>query len=431
MIYIIALLVCAGLWYLSENKKFQSSFAEFLQDIKALLEDWAVKRREKWQREHPPIHFLIERTFSGQTLGGFNVLYWLNLSCERVDVAESIREQTWNPVVMNAMAYEFRDKVFLPHFESKSYFWHLDYRAVVARDRLYHLFPTIVAEVATEDDKQIVREVPKTRLKYEIQKLPPCRIYGCEITLLDFATPVPMPEVIERNFRVLSEEQKEAIMLTPQFGIAAEMLAVSLLNFRLNLLRHGSKTHKADDFTIETEKAGRSLKLKWTLGSNAHGFYLWGFRNTNGFSDDQWSETNNGMRIVDTYNDGEVVEVLQEGMAYFYTFYLRPFQPSEKVGKKSPLRFQITIETAAETKVIEEAMKRFEQREQPDEASENLANALKEIGSYVEMDTALDAMQKSFSDQIRNSDMSEEEKRRKIERLQDIVVQIRSKYEPV
>jgi hypothetical protein len=37
--------------------------------------------------------------------------------------------------------------------------------------------------------------------------------------------------------------------------------------------------------------------------------------------------------ILYTYKNGEVVEVLQEGVAYFYTFFLKPFKGQENWGQ--------------------------------------------------------------------------------------------------
>ena len=424
MILLLLFGLAFGFVFLCRNDKFMEEMTKLVEQLLKSYKDWQRLKQEEWRRLHPPKLFLIEHRFRAQTLIGFDVEYWMNLACERVDVEQSIREEVLNPVVTEIIAYEFRDKVFEPHFNDRSYFWHLDPRSVPALG-----VSTMVAEVAKEDGLEVVREVRRERLKAEIILLPPLKCRGCEIKLLDFSIPALPDELIERNYRVLSDEQKEEIMESAEFGVAAEMLAVSLLRERLNLLRGGSQKYTAGTFTLETEKVGRSFKIKWKLATGAYGHFLLGFRNNGGFSKDQWSEDQNGARVIDASSDGEVVEVLQDGVSYFYTFFLKPFQETEHVRRNSPLRFQITIESRAEIEAIEATLKKFEEKQKPELEKENLSKALKEIGSYVEMDHALDALGESFAEGIRKSDRPEEEKQKKIERLEDFVRIVRSKYE--
>lgn len=229
---------------------------------------------------------------------------------------------------------------------------------------------------------------------------------------------------------MLSEEQKEAIMETTEFGMAAEMLAVSLLQYRLKFLKGGLQKYTADSFTIETEKAGRSLKIKWKFKPDASGFYLWGFRDTGGFSNDQWSEDKNGARVIDAYTEGETVEVLQEGVAYFYTFFLKPFKETQYTNRKSPLRFQITIETKAETDAIEAMLEKAEQVKKADRSRENMSQAVKELGLVMEFDEAVDDMEKSLIERIKKKNLPKDEEEEKVEFVRDAARLQRDKYQP-
>jgi hypothetical protein len=93
------------------------------------------------------------------------------------------------------------------------------------------------------------------------------------------------------------------------------------------------------------------------------------------------------------------------------------------------VRFQVTA-SMDEVETIRAAIRRIEARKAPDPEKETLSRALNELGEFVEMDTAFEAMERSFMEQIEKSNHSEETKKLKIERLQDIVQTIRSKYEP-
>lgn len=288
---------------------------------------------------------------------------------------------------------------------------------------------TAVYQLSEENEHSIIREVFDTALKVKFSQLPYNK-NGCEVKLAHFENNIFTNELIEENYAMLTEEQKEAIQNDDRFGAWEEMLAVAALKRQLDFLKKGKNTFEADYYSIETERAGRSLKIRWKLREGVSGYNLLGFKATGGFSADKWDEHENGIRIVDACKNGETTELLTEGEAYFYTFFLKPFQKTEQTRSCSALRFQLTIETKTETEAIEDILKRFEKRIEPDPGKENLSRALKELGSYVEMDAAFEAMEKSFAGEIGKSDRPDAEKERKIERLRDIVAQIRSKYEP-
>jgi hypothetical protein len=224
---------------------------------------------------------------------------------------------------------------------------------------------------------------------------------------------------------MISEEQREAIRKDPRYGAWEETLAIGALKRRLDFQRGTFAKYDADSYSIETEKAGCSLKIKWKFKNGVSGHKLLGFRATGGFSDDEWSETKNGARVIDANRDGEATETLEDGTAYFYTFFLKPSVETEK--KYSPLRFQTTIESRKEMDTIEKIL-----REKPsvDPIQESLTEALKAVGAYVEMDRAFEGMERSFSEDIMKSDRPQAEKRRSIERLRAAIKQIRLRYEP-
>jgi len=234
---------------------------------------------------------------------------------------------------------------------------------------------------------------------------------------------------------MLSEEQKTALLLDERFGAYEEMLAIAAMRRQLDFFEEPKQEYDAVAYKLEVERTGRMVKLKWTIHDsvNIEDYHLLGFRNTGGFSKDQLSEDGNGQRIVDAWRSGETTEVLNDDESYFYTFFLKRWDVTRKRPKCNSLRFQLTTAVTKQAKAIRSALERIERRKKtlpPDPEKENLTKALKELGGYVEMDTAFEAMEKSFIDQIGKSSYSEADKQRKIERLQDIVRQIRSKYEP-
>ena len=372
--------------------------------------------------------FLVERVFISRTLAGFRVSYVLKLFCELKDKEEFRKAHMAEASSQQSLAYDFDLHVLQPFLAEHNRFFHLDWERVPLTDAA-GMAPTMICELVEENGTPFIQEVHEKRIKAELAALPPIRSKGCDVRVMDFSLPFLSNEVIEKNFNMLSNEQQQAILETPEFSAYSQQLAAALLKRRLDFFTSGMRRYQADSFIIETEKAGRSVKISWRFPNPLNpGWSLLGFRTAEGFAKDEWSEDSNGVRVVHDNRNGELVEPLKEGVGYFYTFFLKGLNGTGSVAKQDLLRFQMTVDTKAETEFILSALKGFEEKPDPDK--ENLSRALKELGAYVEMDTAFDAMEKSFVNQIAKADYSEADKQRKIERLQDIVRQIRAKYEP-
>ena len=237
----------------------------------------------------------------------------------------------------------------------------------------------------------------------------------------------PSSDFIRESYALLSDSQKAVAVQSGQFQDVDRAIAITVLNRRLDFLRSLERQfYEAGLFFIQTERVGQVLRIRWEIKPDGRDCQLLGFKATGSFFNDRWDETMNGLLVIDSQSNGESSEPLIEGQTYFYTFFMK----RQSDGKKfSPLRFQFSA-TKDESDAIQATLKRLEQQPKPDPDKENLSKALKELGAFVEMDTAFEAMEKSFVDQIGQSNYSEADRQRKIERLQDIVRQIRSKYEP-
>lgn len=379
-----------------------------------------------WHRSSYEKHRRIENEFyRGKTLSGFNVEYSLSIGCTRVGGYDA-DNYMHHAGVENAFKEE-ANNTFIKFLEEHSYCFHFGRQQLNAINELTNVQPILVQHNFNEKGELSSREVPVASVNEELKNLPPIVCRGHELRLFELKVPILSDEVVDENYTMLSEEQKERIANDPDFGLTSEAFVVGLLKRRAAIFKIASEKHGADCFEVETEKLGRSIRIRWKLYPTATGHHLLGFRKTDGFSSDQWSETDNGTRIVDARGNGEMTDPLKEGGMYFYTFFLKTFDGD---NKQSLLRFQVTMDTEAEKAAVANALKGFEKRTTPEPEKENLAQALKEVGSYMEMDTAFEAMESSFVEEINKSNHSAETKQLKIERLQDVVRQIRSKYEP-
>src|SRR5262249_49034522 len=147
--------------------------------------------------------------------------------------------------------------------------------------------------------------------------------YGCESKLTQFRT-FFSNDIIEKNYAMLTDEQKRAILATEEFSEREAILAVAVLKRRMDFFDKNEQRYDAEYVSIETAKAGRGVLIRWEIKPDALGRYeLVGYRNTGGFSPNQWDESNNGALVVHTQKSGETIELLNEDTAYFYTFFLR------------------------------------------------------------------------------------------------------------
>jgi hypothetical protein len=365
-----------------------------------------------------------DELYRGKTLSGFSFEYWLSIACSRLGRYDE-SNYMYHVGTENAFKEEVKN-VFSKFLEERSYFFHFGRRQLNSVSKL-NIQPIVVQHSFDQNGELCSREVPVASINEELKNLPPIVCRGHELRLFDLKLPNLSDEIVDENYTMLSEEQIERIANDPEFGLASEAFVIGLLKRRADILKSGSKKHATDCFEVETEKLGRNVRIKWKLYSSASGHHLVGFRKTDGFSSDQWSETDNGTRIVDARENGEMTDPLKEGGVYFYTFFLKTFGGDNKRGL---LRFQVTMDTEAEKAAIANALKGFEKRTAPEPEKENLSKALKEVGSYMEMDTAFEAMESSFVEEINKANHSPGTKQLKIERLQDVIRQIRAKYEP-
>jgi hypothetical protein len=432
---LLSLLALVYLLYKALRYVFSSPAAKVASDWLAKMCGIVVEfLGNRYRLDWPATTFLINRNFVARTLLNFKVEYQLRVTVERVNPEEYRKHRMRQQSSRDHLVEVFNEQVVEPYLEKQSCFFKIEWRTPVALEQVWQPFRTALMQLHGENDQWLLREVPAKELEKAVLKSR-FRSHGCKLTHIFFKCPRISESLIKENYNMLSEEQKTALLLDERFGAYEEMLAIAAMRRQLDFFEEPKQEYDAVAYKLEVERTGRMVKLKWTIHDsvNIEDYHLLGFRNTGGFSKDQLSEDGNGQRIVDAWRSGETTEVLNDDESYFYTFFLKRWDVTRKRPKCNSLRFQLTTAVTKQAKAIRSALERIERRKKtlpPDPEKENLTKALKELGGYVEMDTAFEAMEKSFIDQIGKSSYSEADKQRKIERLQDIVRQIRSKYEP-
>ena len=411
------------------GKRFDAGLADLFRAIAYLLAQRDPYREGNYRYIQ---NFVPEEYFTTKTAAGFKVRYELRLICARVNNQDFNRCRMLDESRQKALVEDFNNSVFLPFLEERNCFFHLEWLTTIEGRMVHQIFRSAVCRLQNPNGASTITEYAGRSITHDLSK----KVFkecGCECKVPYFNTRDFPNELIDENYAMLTEEQKLAVLEDERYGAYEEWLAVGAMKRTLDFFRHTSSKHEADMFSIETDKAGRCLKLKWMMKTDAtSAYYLLGFRKTNGFGPDQFSETENGTLVIHARNDGEVVEVLEDGTAYFYTFFLKPWKEDQRSFRCDPLRFQLTIETEEETALIQETLQRLRPRQSEDEDRVQISKALKELGFYVELDTALETRMKVWEKQIMdNEDYSAEQKTEKIERVRDAMTILRSKYEPV
>jgi hypothetical protein len=394
--------------------------------------------------------FTIERSFTAKTLLDFKVQYGLNLLVQRVDDEEFKRHRMLDDYSRQQLAEEFNEEVFLGFMNDESCFFSIATPSAIEPKEIYEAFRTPIYQLVEDDETfarefakttflkdggRFVREFAKTSFQVGVGKIPFTK-NGCKITSGYLEVDHFPDELIEENYAMLTNEQKAAILADKDFGILDETLAVAALKRRLEFFGGSSKQrHENNDLFVETERAGRGLRIRWRFKKSDIGYELLGYRKTDGFCADPWDEKNNGSLVIHADGSGEVIEFLNIGEANFYTLVMQLRSRQENsVEKSSSLRFQVTVAPEKETEAIEAALRRAEQRamvvDPVDPARENMSQALKELGLVMEFDEAIDEMEKSLIERIRAKNLPKDEEEEKIEFVRDAARLQRDKYQP-
>jgi hypothetical protein len=431
----------SGIWPYPKERKpdLIDRFSDSLGDA---AEKWwrGFLARRKKELEYTPSNFdylrsgqfMLYRRFTARTLLNFKVEYQTEFMATRVDEEAFKRHRLLTDHARDVLAEEVNENAFLPYLEEKGYFFSISVPWSVDPNEIERAFRPTLYQLIKRDGEAFVREYADGSFRAELHQI----VYeskGCKINLgcrlREFSD-----ALIEENYAMLTDEQKKVILEDENFAPIEEMLAVAALKRRLDFLGRGTKQrHEADAFRVDVEKAGKALRIRWQFKErrSSGDFELLGYRRTGGFADDPYDEGKNGSLVIHATENNEIVEFLNTGEANFYTLFVRWEEDDGSMKKASAIRFQVTMPPEKEIETITKVLQEVEARKPPpDPTQEKLDHALKELGAYVEMDRAFDAMEKSFVDEIMKSDRSEEEKARKIKRLRAIVAMIRTDHEP-
>jgi hypothetical protein len=354
----------------------------------------------------------------------------LEVTFGSVDNEEFHRAGMQTDSVKRSTVIDYNNQVVLPYLDSLSCFFTTRWEVVKSSGQQCVKPSSSIYRLLQDNDQLVVSRVYDDQIETQLRKLAPFRKNGCTVSILHFNINNLDTELTELNYAMITDEQKKAILASDRYDAYEEAVAVTALKRRFDLLDKNEQTHPADNFVIETVKAGRGVKILWRL---AHGVpsnhELLGFRRTGGFYPDQWDENNNGTLVIHSYKSGEVVEFLNENEPNFYTLFLRTPPKGGTTQKYSPVRFQITIGSQEEMEAIKDILEP-DKRKKLNDPRDNMSQVINELGLVMEFHEAMDAMEQSLIAKIKGKKLPKEDEEEKIEFVRDTVRLQREKYQP-
>jgi hypothetical protein len=390
----------------------------------------------------------IEKAFLAQSPASFDIQYRLRLLVETTegafDDAGLSEEKT-----QTTFAERYDRNVFQPLLRDNSYRFHFDWNNASSDALSEERFLAKADHFLEREGELFYRRVPSAELDQKLQEAAlteaDCRISG-RVSQNLFSE-----ELIERNYSMLTGEQKEQVEADERYQGFDEALVVAALKRRLDFLRsHFKQAYESDYVTITTEYAGRTLKVKWEFKPGApRGCELLGFRKTGGFYPDRYVVSEQGELRIQGFSNGEALEKVNEGESYFYTFLLGTYEKGHLVYFPAP-RCQITIATEEENRKLEATIRRLEEKEaelkarlraeimaEPkiieekpiDPAQEKISEVKTRLEGVFRFHEAMDNMEKAGIAGVRGMGLSKREQEEKIEFIRDIIRRQREEYD--
>ncbi len=443
IVCVIMLILIAGLsWFFIRYgwkpnkggvKQLEDDFArltKFLKGVIALYYERKAERTRRLEAElQKPSEIEFKQRFETRTPANFIAHYELTLKVDGTKEALA-KTNVWDSNIQQKLANEYEQNVFNAFLQEHSYRFVFQFNKPNTLAASREAVSSSPGAFRSNNGEEWYRRVD---VREWVDLLSERRLTtdGLKISVTGIVDSIFPNDAVERNYTMITTPQKNELATDKRYRAYDEVLAVAALKRRLDFVRcNYRQVHEGDWVAIETERSGRGLRIVWIFKPNAPGGYdLLGFRKLDGFCPNQWDEQQNGTLVVQSSKSGETTEFLKEGQTYFYTFILRPWKADESTLRYAIARFQITIVPQDETDLIDQTIRRIEDKGQAVETNQQLTRAIAALGSFTEFEVMFDSTVKNFVTQIQNATFSDEEKKAKIERLLDFARILKEDYQ--
>jgi len=372
-------------------------------------------------------HF-IAKNFFCYTTNGFKVPCYSSFIINIVNESDFLAAGMGSVEAQSSLVDEYLEEVLFPHLKATGFFTfflnRVDSNGEIFHQHLSHfVLQKSNGEVELDLNMCLTREALAS-LKYDKR--------GCGVEILSVRIDLDneSEDIMMENFNKLGWDDRMAIISNPRFKQYEEWLNVTTRVRRLEILSllfpdQITQNHHAKGYVITVIAIGGNIGIHWKFDKSPHidrsGWSILGFRKKDGFGPDKWSETDNGILIVDSLSDGSTNDRLEQGLSYYYTFFLK--HNEEKDGC---VRFSVRIPTAAECFAAKSEMERVvEQRWGTNNHTAKLQTILLQIDSEREKRELFQEYRETETNKIKDRGLSPEREAEALEDLENCIDRVR------
>ena len=256
-------------------------------------------------------HYAFELPCEGTTIFGRTFLFYIKGIVEVVYENEfhktGIPDQPGKLCGYHPISIEYYENVF--SYEMIGHFWLID--APLSRNS-----PALYKLVKTGQEQRAVR-VGSYEIVSKLRGRKGPTVSGARVLEITDLGIIDSEKWINRSENMISQEDRQYFI--DNLGYLGH-----LENYYLSLEQEAKKKFKVNQYgagkiRIVTVQLSDSLKIDWENKEDDDGA-LKIFRREGSFHSDKWSEENNGILIIDSFQKtGSSIDYLEKGKDYFYT----------------------------------------------------------------------------------------------------------------
>jgi hypothetical protein len=224
----------------------------------------------------PVSHDRFEETFQTRTPAGFIAEYRLTVAATRISGDGSNYPQTVALPLRESSCREFNELKFLPFLRQSNYWFYYAETLALTLPVLQETPPIGVGQLSIEGGTRRLRPIPFERVAKEAVKIPGT-MKGWTLSLENFELAKVRSQIIEENYAMIPTEKREALEESEAYHFIDETLAVVILRRQLAFLRNQTRqVYEGISYVIETERAGRSLRVSWRFRDTEFAVIIFG-----------------------------------------------------------------------------------------------------------------------------------------------------------
>jgi len=273
---------------------------------------------------------------------------------------------------------------------------------------------------------------------------------GCRVrlNLIDAWVDLEDNDAMIRNYNMVDKEIRNSLREQIENKKVEETWVIMVLEKLLKAQRMwkqetervDNRTHKGKLLKVETKSYGNEVMVGWNFDDPENrDLHLRGFRREETFASGN-DDTSQGVFIIDHWGNDVIVERLEPGKTYFYTFKVSCLERTNETSdakrevEQEIFRFKVSTSPNVYMASIEKKISLWIEKIKTPQAvlpaplspeRKKINQLVEYLDSYVEFDDALTQREKVLIKEMDEKKYSPKERKDKIERLKLVVEELR------